>query len=211
MVPQVKPGPDGGVLRRASCKSTLDLLSPPNKREKNCAHGAQARPEQRHSCHLVCDSSDGLLLGGWERYTELTKRGSQHTLPALSRATAPTDPNYIILAPLNPGSQVWTTIPGSEGLGCLSEARKRQRLSCVGRSLPGARHREQGCGVSGHSKGPSCQAVLGRGSSWIFVVSGYRSRTRGCHGVEDFTSKERSAFCQTALFHSRMGHVVGGE
>ncbi|XP_017908128.1 PREDICTED: regulator of G-protein signaling 3 isoform X8 [Capra hircus] len=106
MVPQVKPGPDGGVLRRASCKSTLDLLSPPNKREKNCAHGAQARPEQRHSCHLVCDSSDGLLLGGWERYTELTKRGSQHTLPALSRATAPTDPNYIILAPLNPGSQL---------------------------------------------------------------------------------------------------------
>uniref|UniRef100_A0A4W2FIX8 Regulator of G-protein signaling 3 n=1 Tax=Bos indicus x Bos taurus TaxID=30522 RepID=A0A4W2FIX8_BOBOX len=106
MVPQVKPGPDGGVLRRASCKSTLDLLSPPNKREKNCTHGAQARPEQRHSCHLVCDSSDGLLLGGWERYTELTKRGSQHTLPALSCATAPTDPNYIILAPLNPGSQL---------------------------------------------------------------------------------------------------------
>ncbi|KAB0351496.1 hypothetical protein FD754_016353 [Muntiacus muntjak] len=106
MVPQVKPGPDGGVLRRASCKSTLDLLSPPNKREKNCTHGAQARPEHRHSCHLVCDSADGLLLGGWERYTELTKRGSQHTLPALSRATAPTDPNYIILAPLNPGSQL---------------------------------------------------------------------------------------------------------
>ncbi|XP_055127361.1 regulator of G-protein signaling 3 isoform X6 [Symphalangus syndactylus] len=106
MVPQVKPGPDGGVLRRASCKSTHDLQSPPNKREKNCTHGAQARPEQRHSCHLVCDSSDGLLLGGWERYTEVAKRGGQHTLPALSRATAPTDPNYIILAPLNPGSQL---------------------------------------------------------------------------------------------------------
>ncbi|KAM5300000.1 regulator of G-protein signaling 3 isoform 4-T4 [Ctenodactylus gundi] len=106
MVPQVKPGPDGGVLRRASCKSTHDLQSPPNKREKNCTHGAQARPEQRHSCHLVCDSSDGLLLGGWERYTEVGKRGGQHTLPALSRATAPTDPNYIILAPLNPGSQL---------------------------------------------------------------------------------------------------------
>lgn len=112
MVPQVKPGPDGGVLRRASCKSTHDLQSPPNKREKNCTHGAQARPEQRHSCHLVCDSSDGLLLGGWERYTEVAKRGGQHTLPALSRATASTDPNYIILAPLNPGSQVWTV--GSE-------------------------------------------------------------------------------------------------
>ncbi|XP_047555351.1 regulator of G-protein signaling 3 isoform X3 [Lutra lutra] len=53
MVPQVKPGPDGGVLRRASCKSTHDLQSPPNKREKNCTHGAQARPEQRHSCHLL--------------------------------------------------------------------------------------------------------------------------------------------------------------
>ncbi|XP_077625894.1 regulator of G-protein signaling 3-like, partial [Crocuta crocuta] len=83
-----------------------DLQSPPNKREKNCTHGAQARPEQRHSCHLVCDSSDGLLLGGWERYTEVAKRGGQHTLPALSRATASTDPNYIILAPLNPGSQL---------------------------------------------------------------------------------------------------------
>ncbi|XP_032979959.1 regulator of G-protein signaling 3 isoform X1 [Rhinolophus ferrumequinum] len=106
MVPQIKPGPDGGVLRRASCKSTHDLQSPPNKREKNCTHGAQARPEQRHSCHLVCDNSDGLLLGGWERYTEVAKRGGQHTLPALSRATAPTDPNYIILAPLNPGSQL---------------------------------------------------------------------------------------------------------
>ncbi|XP_006865757.1 PREDICTED: regulator of G-protein signaling 3 isoform X1 [Chrysochloris asiatica] len=106
MVPQVKPGPDGGVLRRASCKSTHDLQSPPNKREKNCTHGAQVRPEQRHSCHLVCDSSDGLLLGGWERYTEVAKHGGQHTMPALSRATAPTDPNYIILAPLNPGSQL---------------------------------------------------------------------------------------------------------
>ncbi|XP_031233462.1 regulator of G-protein signaling 3 isoform X2 [Mastomys coucha] len=106
VVPQIKPGPDGGVLRRASCKSTHDLLSPPNKREKNCTHGAPVRPEQRHSCHLVCDSSEGLLLGGWERYTEVGKRGGQHTLPALSRATTPTDPNYIILAPLNPGSQL---------------------------------------------------------------------------------------------------------
>ncbi|XP_052032554.1 regulator of G-protein signaling 3 isoform X2 [Apodemus sylvaticus] len=106
VVPQIKPGPDGGVLRRASCKSTHDLLSPPNKREKNCTHGAPVRPEQRHSCHLVCDSSDGLLLGGWERYTEVGKRSGQHTLPALSRATTPPDPNYIILAPLNPGSQL---------------------------------------------------------------------------------------------------------
>ncbi|XP_066112538.1 regulator of G-protein signaling 3 isoform X2 [Saccopteryx bilineata] len=116
MVPQVKPGPDGGVLRRASCKSTHDLHLPPNKREKNCTHGAQARPEQRHSCHLVCDSSDGLLLGGWERYTEVAKRGGQHTLPALSRATAPADPNYIILAPLNPGSQLLRPVYQEEAI-----------------------------------------------------------------------------------------------
>ncbi|XP_056668392.1 regulator of G-protein signaling 3 isoform X3 [Monodelphis domestica] len=103
IIPQIKPGPDGGVLRRASCKSTHDLQSPPNKREKNSILGA--RPEQRHSCHLVCDSSDGLLVGGWERYSELGKQ-TQHTLPPLTRASASTDPNYIILAPLNPGSQL---------------------------------------------------------------------------------------------------------
>lgn len=147
MVPQVKPGPDGGVLRRASCKSTHDLQSPLNKREKNCTHGAQARPEQRHSCHLVCDSSDGLLLGGWERYTEVAKRGGQHTLPALSRATAPTDPNYIILAPLNPGSQVWTAGSGKvKGMGpCV---RPGKDSNCVGRSLQGAGSAEQGGRVS---------------------------------------------------------------
>ena len=38
---------------------TEHVLSPPNKREKNCTHGAQARPEQRHSCHLVCESPRG--------------------------------------------------------------------------------------------------------------------------------------------------------
>ncbi|XP_043837759.1 regulator of G-protein signaling 3 isoform X2 [Dromiciops gliroides] len=118
IIPQIKPGPDGGVLRRASCKSAHDLQSPPNKREKNSVLGS--RPEQRRSCHLVCDSSDGLLVGGWERYSEVGKR-TQHTLPPLSRASAPTDPNYIILAPLNPGSQLLRplyqedSIPEDEG------------------------------------------------------------------------------------------------
>lgn len=160
MVPQVKPGPDGGVLRRASCKSTHDLQSPPNKREKNCTHGAQARPEQRHSCHLVCDSSDGLLLGGWERYTEVAKRGGQHTLPALSRATAPTDPNYIILAPLNPGSQVWKAGSGKvKGMGPCVRPGKTQ--NDVGRSLQGEESVEQGGGVC---QLRCCRAVLGRDS-----------------------------------------------
>jgi hypothetical protein len=80
----------------------------------------------------VCDSSDGLLLGGWERYTEVGKRSGQHTLPALSRTTTPTDPNYIILAPLNPGSQVWTAecgrVLGSCGrLGCQKTKNKKQK------------------------------------------------------------------------------------
>nr|XP_020821144.1 regulator of G-protein signaling 3 isoform X2 [Phascolarctos cinereus] len=51
IIPQIKPGPDGGVLRRASCKSAHDLQSPPNKREKNSILGT--RPEQRRSCHLL--------------------------------------------------------------------------------------------------------------------------------------------------------------
>ncbi|XP_044520021.1 regulator of G-protein signaling 3 isoform X1 [Gracilinanus agilis] len=113
IIPQIKPGPDGGVLRRASCKSAHDLQSPPNKREKNSILGA--RPEQRRSCHLVCDSSDGLLVGGWERYSELGKQ-TQHTLPPLTRASASTDPNYIILAPLNPGSQLLRPVYQEESI-----------------------------------------------------------------------------------------------
>ncbi|XP_054995728.1 LOW QUALITY PROTEIN: regulator of G-protein signaling 3 [Sorex araneus] len=166
MVPQVKPGPDGGVLRRASCKSSHDLQSPPNKREKNCAHGPPARPEQRHSCHLVCDSSDGLLLGGWERYTEVAKRGGQHTLPALSRATAPADPNYIILAPLNPGSQLLRpvyqedTIPeesGSPGKGKSSAGLgKKSRLMKTVQTMKGHSNYQNCPALRPHAPHSSC-------------------------------------------------------
>lgn len=122
-VPQIKPAPDGGILRRTTFKSTHDLLSPPNKREKNCTHRHLARSDYRHSCHLVCDNSDGLLFGGWERLTEVGKRSSQHTLPTLSRATMSTDPNYIILAPMHPGHQVWTA-------GCERLWSPCSRLGC---------------------------------------------------------------------------------
>ncbi|XP_029816475.1 regulator of G-protein signaling 3 [Manacus vitellinus] len=101
LVPQVKAGPEG-MIRRSSCKSTYDLQCPPHKREKNSAGPAA---EQRRSCHVLCDSSEGLLLNGWDRYTELGKRG-QNTLPALSRVPSAADQNYIILTPLNPGSQL---------------------------------------------------------------------------------------------------------
>ncbi|NXK98175.1 RGS3 protein, partial [Formicarius rufipectus] len=102
LVPQVKPGHEG-MIRRASCKSTYDLQCPPSKREKNGPRAPQ--PEQRHSCHVLLDGSDRLVLDGWDRYTELGKRG-QSTLPALSRVPPAADQNYIILTPLNPGSQL---------------------------------------------------------------------------------------------------------
>ncbi|NWI84526.1 RGS3 protein, partial [Pitta sordida] len=101
LVPQVKPGHEG-LIRRSSCKSAYDLQCPPNKREKN---GPAVPPEQRRSCHVLYDGSDGLVLNSWDRYTELGKRGP-NTLPALSRVPSASDQNYIILTPLNPGSQL---------------------------------------------------------------------------------------------------------
>ncbi|XP_076211457.1 regulator of G-protein signaling 3 isoform X1 [Aptenodytes patagonicus] len=102
LVPQVKSGHEG-MIRRSSCKSAYDLQSPPNKREKNGT--MPSRPEQRRSCHILYDGSDGLVLNSWERYTEIGKR-SQNTMPPLSRVPSTADQNYIILAPLNPGSQL---------------------------------------------------------------------------------------------------------
>ncbi|KFQ26796.1 Regulator of G-protein signaling 3, partial [Mesitornis unicolor] len=102
LVPQVKSGHEG-MIRRSSCKSAYDLQSPPNKREKNSS--VPLRPEQRRSCHILYDGSDGLVLNNWERYTEIGKR-SQNTMPPLSRVPSTADQNYIILAPLNPGSQL---------------------------------------------------------------------------------------------------------
>uniref|UniRef100_A0A8C9UE45 Uncharacterized protein n=1 Tax=Serinus canaria TaxID=9135 RepID=A0A8C9UE45_SERCA len=100
MVPQVKPAHEA-MTRRSSCKSAYDLQSPPHKREKS----GPAQAEQRRSCHILYDGSEGLGLHTWDRYTELGKRG-QNTLPALSRVPSAADQNYIILAPLNPGSQL---------------------------------------------------------------------------------------------------------
>ncbi|XP_032933495.1 regulator of G-protein signaling 3 isoform X3 [Catharus ustulatus] len=100
LVPQVKPAHEG-MTRRSSCKSSYDLQSPPQKREKN----GPAQAEQRRSCHILYDGTEGLGLHSWDRYTELGKRG-QNTLPALSRVPSAADQNYIILAPLNPGSQL---------------------------------------------------------------------------------------------------------
>uniref|UniRef100_A0A669Q522 Regulator of G protein signaling 3 n=1 Tax=Phasianus colchicus TaxID=9054 RepID=A0A669Q522_PHACC len=122
LVPQVKSGPDG-MIRRSSCKSTYDLQSPPNKREKNST--VPLRPEQRRSCHVLYDGSDGLMLNSWERYTEIGKRG-QNTMPPLSHVPSAADQNYIILAPLNPGSQllrpVYQENNATEGNGCKGKS-----------------------------------------------------------------------------------------
>ncbi|OXB80648.1 UNVERIFIED_CONTAM: hypothetical protein H355_005577 [Colinus virginianus] len=122
LVPQVKSGPDG-MIRRSSCKSAYDLQSPPNKREKNST--VPLRPEQRRSCHVLYDGSDGLVLNGWERYTEIGKRG-QNTMPPLSHVPSAADQNYIILAPLNPGSQllrpVYQENNATEGNGCKGKS-----------------------------------------------------------------------------------------
>lgn len=116
LVPQVKSGHDG-MIRRSSCKSAYDLQSPPNKREKNST--MPPRAEQRRSCHVLYDGSDGLVLNGWERYTEIGKP-SPNTMPPLSRVPSAADQNYIILAPLNPGSQVGR--PSSPALELLHAA-----------------------------------------------------------------------------------------
>ncbi|XP_066188648.1 regulator of G-protein signaling 3 isoform X1 [Sylvia atricapilla] len=120
LVPQVKPAHEG-MTRRSSCKSAYDLQSPPNKREKN----GPARAEQRRSCHILWDGSEGLGLPSWDRYTELGKRG-QSTLPALSRVPSAADQNYIILAPLNPGSQllrpVYQEDNATVGNGCKGKS-----------------------------------------------------------------------------------------
>ncbi|CAN8198129.1 unnamed protein product [Coccothraustes coccothraustes] len=134
LVPQVKPAHEA-MTRRSSCKSAYDLQSPPHKREKN----GPAQAEQRRSCHILYDGSEGLGLHTWDRYTELGKRG-QNTLPALSRVPSAADQNYIILAPLNPGSQLLRPVyqedstavgNGSKGKSHTGSGRKSRLMKTV--------------------------------------------------------------------------------
>ncbi|XP_069097387.1 regulator of G-protein signaling 3 isoform X3 [Pleurodeles waltl] len=101
IVPRAKPGIEN-MVRRSSCKSTFDL-QPPHKREKNGAVPAHAA--QRQSCHILFDGTEGGLLNSWERRRESDKKGL-HAAPTLSHTSSAGDKNYIILAPLNPGSQL---------------------------------------------------------------------------------------------------------
>ncbi|XP_075435582.1 regulator of G-protein signaling 3 isoform X4 [Ascaphus truei] len=102
IIPQIKPGLES-MVRRSSCKSASDLPSQPVKREKNSTRSLSA--PQRQSCHIMYDETGRLLLNSWERSSKPEKK-TQSTLPSLSRASSTADTNYIILAPLNHGTQV---------------------------------------------------------------------------------------------------------
>ncbi|XP_069465977.1 regulator of G-protein signaling 3 isoform X3 [Ambystoma mexicanum] len=101
IVPRMKPGIEN-MVRRSSCKSTYEL-QPPHKREKNSAVPSHA--PQRQSCHILYDGTEGVLLNSWERRKETGKK-SQNTIPTQPLSSSAGDKNYIILAPLNPGSQL---------------------------------------------------------------------------------------------------------
>ncbi|KAL8174279.1 UNVERIFIED_CONTAM: Regulator of G-protein signaling 3, partial [Gekko kuhli] len=148
IVPRVKPGLEG-VIRRSSCKSTYDLQSPPNKREKNSLLRPRP-PEHRQSCHVVYDGNEGLVLNGWERYTELGK-ATQRTMPPLSRPSSTGgDKNYIILAPLNPGSQLLRPVyqegkaPGGNACKGVSHGKKSRLMKTV-QTIKGHGSNSQNC------------------------------------------------------------------
>ncbi|KAM4663177.1 LOW QUALITY PROTEIN: regulator of G-protein signaling 3 [Discoglossus pictus] len=101
IAPQLKPGLES-MVRRSSCKSSSDLQSQPAKRGKSTSRSDRA--QQRQSCHVMYDESGRLLLNRGDKKSE--PKRIQNTLPALSRASSSSDTNYIILAPLNPGTQV---------------------------------------------------------------------------------------------------------
>nr|XP_060613222.1 regulator of G-protein signaling 3 isoform X3 [Anolis sagrei ordinatus] len=174
LVPQARPAPEG-VIRRSSCKSTLDLHSPPNKREKN--NGAPNRPPQQHrqSCHIVFEGSgsEGLGFNPWERYTELGKvprpqqrpqPQQQRTLPLSSSVRGSGDKNYIILAPLNPGSQLLRplcpegkTPTGGSNTACHNG--KKSRLMKTVQT------------IKGHAAPPPCARPLAPHSSYGTYVT----------------------------------------
>nr|XP_056716271.1 regulator of G-protein signaling 3 isoform X1 [Euleptes europaea] len=148
IVPRVKPGLEA-VIRRSSCKSTYDLQSPPNKREKNSLL-RPCLPEHRQSCHVVYDGNEGLVLNGWERYTELGK-ATQRTMPPLSRPPSTGgDKNYIILAPLNPGSQLLRPVyqegkaPGGNACKGGSHGKKSRLMKTV-QTIKGHGTHSQNC------------------------------------------------------------------
>ncbi|XP_058843178.1 regulator of G-protein signaling 3-like [Acipenser ruthenus] len=122
-VPQIKPGFES--LIRLSNKCNYNPRSPPSKREKNYSrqpvpseqrqschilyngtdYSSQPAPsEQRQSCHILYNGTDQGSRNGWAQQ-EQGESKTAHTVQG-PRVAASGDQNYILLAPINPGSQI---------------------------------------------------------------------------------------------------------
>ncbi|RXM33924.1 Regulator of G-protein signaling 3 [Acipenser ruthenus] len=122
-VPQIKPGFES--LIRPSNKCNYNPRSPPSKREKNYSrqpvpseqrqschilyngtdYSSQPVPsEQRQSCHILYNGTDQGSRNGWAQQ-EQGESKTAHTVQG-PRVAASGDQNYILLAPINPGSQI---------------------------------------------------------------------------------------------------------
>ncbi|XP_041090345.1 regulator of G-protein signaling 3-like [Polyodon spathula] len=120
-VPQIKPGFES--LIRLS--DNYSPLSPPCKREKNYSskpvpseqrqschilyngtdYSSHPVPsEQRQSCHILYHGTDQGSRNGWAQQ-EQGESKTAHTVQG-PRLAASGDQNYILLAPINPGSQI---------------------------------------------------------------------------------------------------------
>ncbi|XP_066568942.1 regulator of G-protein signaling 3 [Amia ocellicauda] len=102
-VPVIKPGFEG-LIHRPSYKPGCNPPSPPSKREKN-PPGLQFPAEGRQNRHILVNGSEGGLNNPWERREEGENKTKTHTLKG-TRVASSGDKNYIILAPINPGSQI---------------------------------------------------------------------------------------------------------
>ncbi|MGH0155605.1 UNVERIFIED_CONTAM: hypothetical protein FKN15_029385 [Acipenser sinensis] len=122
-VPQIKPGFES--LIRPSNKCNYNPRSPPSKREKNYIrqqvpseqsqschilyngtdYSSQPAPsEQSWSCHILYNGTDQGSRNGWAQQ-EQGESKTAHTVQG-PRVAVSGDQNYILLAPINPGSQI---------------------------------------------------------------------------------------------------------
>nr|XP_015222593.1 PREDICTED: regulator of G-protein signaling 3-like [Lepisosteus oculatus] len=102
-VPVIKPGFEG-LIHRPSYKPSYNPPSPPSKKEKS-APGPPLSTEQRSGHHVLVNGSESGVTSHWERWDEGEKKSKNQTLKG-TRVASSGDKNYIILAPINPGSQI---------------------------------------------------------------------------------------------------------
>ncbi|XP_036382005.1 LOW QUALITY PROTEIN: regulator of G-protein signaling 3-like [Megalops cyprinoides] len=105
-VPVVKPGFEGLIHRPSYKPSGYTLPSPPCKKREKTPSVRPPPSQRRHSRRLLANGSrDGLAVSGGEQQDEGESKARTHTLRG-TRVTSSSGDNYIILAPINPGSQI---------------------------------------------------------------------------------------------------------